>query len=420
MLVYMTHMMDIQAGGVRARSRCDELGTHPYSDQADGLFRPYLGPAHGATIRRLAQWMADAGMSTAIDAAGNIVGHYAAASPDAPVLLIGSHVDSVRDGGRYDGMLGVTLAIETVAYFHNRGLRLPFALEVIGFGDEEGSRFPTYMMGSRSAAGLEQRIDDSVTDRDGITLRQALHGWELDIGHFPAARRQNVLAYFEAHIEQAPHLERAGLPLGLVRGIASQYRFRVTLTGEADHAGTAMHERRDALAAAAEAISAIERIGARDPVDLVTTVGWISVENGAPNIVPGKVILTVDIRAVTPGVREEAAQLVSDTLQAICTPRRIRLDIERIQDLEGALCNEDLTALLGKAVEERLGSAPPTLLSQAGHDAMIMARCAPMTMLFIRCKGGISHNPAESVDDADVEAAHQAMVTFVTRLGETM
>ena len=416
----MTQTTEIPAGGFRARARCDELGIAPYSDQTDGLFRPYLGPAHRATIGRLAQWMDQAGMSVETDATGNIIGHYDAATPGAPVLLIGSHVDSVRDGGRYDGMLGVTLGIETVAYFHERGLRLPFAIEVIGFGDEEGSRFPTYMMGSRSAAGLSQQIDDTVTDRDGISLRQALDDWGLDVSRFATARRDNVLAYVETHIEQAPHLERADLPLGLVRGIASQYRFRVTLTGEADHAGTAMHERRDALAAAAEAISAIERIGAQDPVDLVTTVGWLEVENGAPNIVPGKVVLTVDIRAVTPGVREDAAQQVSDALQAICTRRRIRLDIERIQDLAGALCDERLTGLLGRAVEERQGSMPPMLLSQAGHDAMIMAHLAPMTMLFIRCKGGISHNPAESVDDADVEAAHQAMVTFVTRLGETM
>jgi len=416
----MTQIMDIQAGGARALARCDELGIAPYSDQSDGLFRPYLGPAHRATIGRLAQWMDQAGMSVETDAVGNLVGHYAGVTPDAPVLLIGSHVDSVRDGGRYDGMLGVLLGIETVAYFNERGLRLPFALEVIGFGDEEGSRFPTYMMGSRSAAGMKQQIDDSITDRDGVSLRQALADWGLDVSRFHTARRQSVFAYIEAHIEQAPHLERANLPLGLVRGIASQYRFRVTLTGEADHAGTAMHERRDALAAAAEAISAIERIGAQDPVDLVTTVGWLTVENGAPNIVPGKVALTIDIRAVTPGVRESAAQEVSDTLQAICTRRRIRLDIERIQDLAGALCDERLTSLLGRAVEERQGNTPPMLLSQAGHDAMIMANLAPMTMLFIRCKGGISHNPAESVDDADVEAAHQALVTFVTRLGETM
>ncbi|GAB6855598.1 allantoate amidohydrolase [Asaia astilbis] len=416
----MIQDMDFPTGGVRAKARCDELGVAPFSDQPDGLFRPYLGPAHKATQERLSQWMTEAGMRVETDAVGNIIGHYAGTTPDAPVLLVGSHVDSVRDGGRYDGMLGVLLGIELVSHFHRTGRRFAFALEVIGFGDEEGSRFPTYMMGSRSAAGLTQQIDDNVTDPEGVTLRDALAAWGLETSRFMTARRQNVLAYVEAHIEQAPYLDRAALPLGLVRGIASQCRYRVTLTGQADHAGTAMHERRDALAAAAEAITAIEKIGAQDPADLVTTVGWVSVENGAPNIVPGRVVLTIDIRAVTPGVREDVAQQIGDTLQTLCIRRHIGLEIERIQDLKGALCDKRLNTLLKQAIEQSSGTTPPLLLSQAGHDAMIMAHLAPMTMLFIRCKDGISHNPAESVDDADVEAAHQAMVTFVERFGETM
>lgn len=390
----------------------------PYSDQADGLFRPYLGPAHRATLGRLAGWMDEAGMSVETDAVGTIIGHYAGTTPDAPVLLIGSHVDSVRDGGRYDGILGVTLGIEAVAHFHRHNRRFPFALEVIGFGDEEGSRFSTYMMGSRSAAGLAQTIDDSVTDRDGITLRKALADWGLSTTRFKTARRENVLAYVEAHIEQAPHLERAALPLGLVRGIASQYRYRITLEGQAAHAGTAMHERRDALAAAAESITAIEAIGAAGPDDLVTTVGFLTVENGAPNVVPGHVIMTVDIRAVTPGVRENAARQILEALEAISLKRNITLSVEQVQDLQGALCDEALNAILRKAIIDTMGYTPPVLLSQAGHDAMIMAHLAPMTMLFIRCAGGISHNPAESVENDDVEAAHRTLVSFITRVGE--
>ncbi|GBR03642.1 allantoate amidohydrolase [Asaia siamensis] len=408
----------IQAGGARAKARCDELGTVPYSDQADGLFRPYLGPAHKATLGRLAQWMDEAGMSVETDAVGNIIGHYAGTTPDAPVLLLGSHVDSVRDGGRYDGMLGVMLGIEAVAHFSRSGQRFPFALEVIGFGDEEGSRFSTYMMGSRSAAGLAQTIDEGVTDREGITLRQALADWGLSSIRFRTAKRENVLAYIEAHIEQAPHLERAGLPVGLVRGIASQYRYRVTIKGQAAHAGTAMHERRDALAAAAEAITAIESIGAAGPDDLVTTVGFLTVENGAPNVVPGHVVMTVDIRAVTPGLREEAARQVLETLEAISRRRGVALECEQVQDLQGALCNETLNATLREAIIEATGHVPPVLLSQAGHDAMIMAHLAPMTMLFIRCEGGISHNPAEAVESDDVEAAHRTLVSFIKRVGE--
>jgi len=414
----MIETSEIQAGGARAKARCDELGASPYSDQSDGLFRPYLSPAHRATLGRLAQWMDDAGMSVETDAVGNIIGHYAGTTPDAPVLLIGSHVDSVRDGGRYDGMLGVMLGIEAVGHFHRHNQRFPFALEVIGFGDEEGSRFSTYMMGSRSAAGLTQTIDDSVTDRDGVTLHDALADWGLSTTRFRTAKRDNVLAYVEAHIEQAPHLERAALPLGLVRGIASQYRYRVTLDGQAAHAGTAMHERRDALAAAAEAITAIESIGAVGPDDLVTTVGFLTVENGAPNVVPGRVVMTIDIRAVTPGVREDAARQILDTLETISRKRGITLAVEQVQDLQGALCSEALNATLRDAIIETTGKTPPLLLSQAGHDAMIMAHLAPMTMLFIRCEGGISHNPAEAVDNEDVEAAHRTLVSFITRVGE--
>lgn len=414
----MTEATDNPIHGARAKARCDALGVPPYSDQKDGLFRPYLGPAHHATLGCIAQWMDEAGMSVEIDAVGNIVGHYAGIPADAPVLLLGSHVDSVRDGGRYDGMLGVMLGIETVAFFHAQGRRFPFAIEVIGFGDEEGSRFSTYMMGSRSAAGLEQEIDDTIRDSEGITLHRALADWGLSVQRFGTARRQNVLAYLEAHIEQAPHLERAARPLGLVRGIASQYRYRVTFTGLADHAGTAMGERRDALAAAAEAIVSIEAIGAAGPDDLVTTVGVLQVENGAPNVVPGQVVMTMDIRAVTPGAREAAAGEIRSMLDALSRKRQVTVQVERIQDLQGALCDETLNRVLGEAIVETTGEEPPLLLSQAGHDAMVMARCAPMSMLFIRCAGGISHNPAESVTVSDVEAAFDALTRVIEKFGE--
>ncbi|AOX20806.1 allantoate amidohydrolase [Kozakia baliensis] len=414
----MNAAIDNSIGGARAKARCDELGTTPYSDRPDCLFRPFLGPGHRATLDRIATWMREAGMGVAIDEAGNLIGRYEGAKPEAPALLFGSHVDSVKDGGRYDGMLGVLLGIETIAAFHRKGKTFPFALEVIGFGDEEGSRFPTYMMGSRAAAGCLQEIDDAVADEEGIMLCDALADWGLNAAHFARAKRPNVLAYVEAHIEQAPHLERAGLPLGLVRGIASQYRYRVVFQGQAAHAGTAMHERRDALAASAEAIEAIERIGQRDPIDLVTTVGWLSVGAGAPNIVPGRVEFSVDIRAVELDVREQAAEHIVAALREIGARRGIELEITRTQELTGALCDTRLNTLLDSAIRATTKETPPLLVSQAGHDAMIMAHLAPMTMLFIRCAGGISHNPAESVESVDVEAAHRALVEFVERFGE--
>ncbi|AQS86787.1 allantoate amidohydrolase [Neoasaia chiangmaiensis NBRC 101099] len=399
----------------RAKARCDLLGIAPYSDRSDMLFRPYLGAGHRATLETLTTWMREAGMTVSVDAAANIVGRYGATSREAPVLLFGSHVDSVENGGRYDGMLGVLLGIEVVEHFHRQGRRFPFALEVIGFGDEEGSRFPAYMLGSRAAAGMLGEADGDVRDIQGITLREALAEWGLSPEHLPTARRMHVAAYIEAHIEQAPHLERAGRSLGAVRGIASQYRYRATFEGQAAHAGTAMHERRDALAAAAEAILALERIGQDGPSDLVVTVGDIAVISGAPNVVPGRVGWSIDMRALDMAVLEHAANAARAELERIATERGMVFSLARTQDLRGALCDVALERRIRDAIRETTGEEPPELVSQAGHDAMIVADLAPMAMLFIRCAGGISHNPAEAVAEDDVEVARAALIRFVEK-----
>lgn len=405
--------MDTAPPPSRARMRCDLLGAAPFSDRDGALFRPWLGPAHRATVEQITAWIRAAGMTPSVDQAANIIGHYPGTTRDAPVLLIGSHVDSVDNAGRYDGMLGVMLGLEVVEHFHRAGRRFPFAIDVIGFGDEEGSRFPTYMIGSRAVAGVLRPVDPQVMDTDGVTIAAALADWGQTVDTLPLARRPRLLAYVEAHIEQAPHLERADKPLGVVRGIASQYRYRATITGAAAHAGTAMAERQDALAAAADAVLAIEAIGARGPDDLVTTVGTLSVPNGAPNIVPGAVQFSIDIRALDPGQRATAAAEITAALEQIAARRGASVALERVQDLLGAPCDPDLSAMMMRAVKGVVPGEVPALVSQAGHDAMVMARAAPMTMLFLRCKGGISHNPAEAVLDGDVEAARQALIAFV-------
>lgn len=408
----------MQTPASRARERCDLIGAFPYSDRPDVLFRPYLGAAHRLTLECLTAWMREAGMSVSVDAAGNIVGRYGGLSREAPALLLGSHVDSVENGGRYDGMLGVVLGIEVVDHFHRLGKRFPFALEVIGFGDEEGSRFPLYMLGSRAVAGSLVEVDGQVHDRDGVTLAEALSEWDLTVERLALARRDNVIAYVEAHIEQAPHLERAERSLGVVRGIASQLRYNVTFNGMAAHAGTVLRDRFDALAAAAEAIGCVEAIGRVGPDDLVTTVGVIQVPGGAPNIVPGRVEMSVDIRALDVAVRDEAARTLAEALERIAAARGVSVTFDCTQDLLGAPCDERLNVMMERAVRNVTGSEAPLLVSQAGHDAMIMANAAPMTMLFIRCEGGISHNPAEAVRDVDVEAARCALIAFVGNFGE--
>ncbi|POF62116.1 allantoate amidohydrolase [Novacetimonas maltaceti] len=405
------------ACGARAVARCTELGRAPYSQMEGGLFRPYLGPSYRATCERLAQWMQDAGMATRMDAAGNLIGRYGGQSPDAPVVLIGSHIDSVRDGGFFDGMLGVVLGIEAVAHFARQGKRFPFALEVIGFGDEEGSRFPRGMLTSHAVAGVLESPDPDMTDCMGTaTLATALREYGLDAKrmHMASRRDDPVVAYVEAHIEQGPVLEAEGHALGVVSAIAAQHRYRVTLCGMAGHAGTvAMKLRRDALAGAAEIILAVERVGRAGGDGLVATVGSLEVAPGAANVVPGHVAFTIDVRAGTNATRDDAAREILHIAHQVAKRRGLGMDVVLQQDLDATPCGPRLTDLMKHAVRAVTHTPARLLVSGAGHDAMVMAHLAPVSMLFIRCAGGISHNPAESVTDADAGLALRAMTTFI-------
>jgi allantoate deiminase len=409
--------LDAPADGARAVARCRLFGRPPFSDAADMLYRAYLTPAHTAARTQLAAWMAEAGMTVRIDPAANVIGRYAG-SGDGPALLIGSHIDSVRDGGLFDGPLGIMLGIECVASLHERNLRLPFAIEVIAFGDEEGSRFPAAMLTSRAVAGTLDPAALDVADADGVTLATALADAGLDASAFPSAavRPERVRAYLEAHIEQGPVLEAEGLALGVVTAIAGQRRLAVTLSGTAGHAGTsAMHLRRDALAAAADAVLAVERIAREGPADLVATVGRLAVAPGAVNVVPGRAEFSVDIRAGSDSIRDAATEAILAALDAIAARRAVGLAIEKTHVLPASPCDPALTDRLADAVAAT-GQAPRRLVSGAGHDAMVMAALAPTAMLFIRCTGGISHNPAENVMDEDVEQALRAMLIFVEGL----
>jgi allantoate deiminase len=410
-----------RASGARAVARCDQLGQPPYSDAADVLYRGYLTPAHRATIDRVGAWMVEAGMQVALDPAANLVGRYEGAAPGAPSLLIGSHLDSVRDGGRYDGPLGVMLGIECVAALASEGRRLPFAIEVIGFGDEEGSRFPAAMLTSRAVAGTLPPDALDIRDAEGTALEAALAGFGCDTGTFLTAARvpDSVLAYLEAHIEQGPILEAEGLALGTVTGIAAQLRYRVVVGGVAGHAGTtSMPLRRDALTAAAEMVLAVEALAGRDASDLVATVGKIDVAPGAANVIPGRVEFTLDVRSGEAATRDAAATAIVAAFEAIAERRGVDLAVELIHDLPPSPCDPSLMAMLDAAIAAE-GLPPRRLVSGAGHDAMVMAALCPTAMLFIRCAGGVSHNPAESVDPADVDAALAVMCRFIETLGDT-
>lgn len=389
--------------GAALMARLEEFAA--FSAEEGALTRLFLTPEHRAAADRLIGWMAEAGMSARLDAAGTVVGRYEGATPGAPAVLIGSHIDTVRNAGKYDGNFGVLAAVAAVAELNRRGERLPFAIEVLGFGDEEGVRFPVTLTGSRAVAGRFDTAALSARDRDGALWADALRAFGGDPNAIADEARASgaALAFLEVHIEQGPVLEAEGLALGIVTAINGASRFSVRVGGMAGHSGTVpMALRRDALAAAAEMVLAVERIGGAAP-GLVATVGRIEAKPGAVNVVPGEVVISLDVRAPEDAVRLEACAAIRAAFQSIAERRSVELAITATHEADAAPCTPAVIDQIEAAVS-RAGIRPLRLPSGAGHDAMVFAGRLPMGMLFVRCKGGISHNPLESitVEDADV------------------
>jgi allantoate deiminase len=358
--------------------------------------------------------MREAGMTANIDAMGNCVGRYEGAQPGLPCLMLGSHLDTVRDAGQYDGMLGVLSAIECVAALNATGTRLPFAIEVVGFGDEEGVRFGSTLLGSRAIAGTFDPAVLAKTDADGITMHDALTSFGIDPARYATAARRpgQVLAYAELHIEQGPVLEAAGLPVGVVTAINGGNRFTFELTGMAGHAGTVpMGLRRDALAAAAECVVAVERIAASMP-EVVGTVGRIEARPGAMNVIPGKVTFSLDVRAPTDDKRHAAVAAIHAEIAAIAQRRNIGLAVTPMWEARTAPCALELQKQFAAAIHNE-GIHVHHLPSGAGHDGMAIIDIAPIGMLFVRCEGGISHNPAEAVTLDDVATGARVLARFI-------
>ena len=374
----------------------------------------YLTQAHREAADAVMEWMRAAGMTARIDAIGNVVGRYEGQAPGAPALLTGSHIDTVRDAGAYDGNLGVALPIACIGELHAQGERLPFAVEVIAFGDEEGVRFPTTLSGSRAVAGSFDPAVLALQDEAGVTLADALlaFGGDPNAVAREARRREDVLAFVEVHIEQGPVLEDAGLPVGIVTAISGACRFTIEVGGMAGHAGTLpMGLRRDALAGAAEMLLAIER-RAGGSEGLVATAGCLEVSPGAANVVPGRVQFTLDIRAPDDSLRCAAFDDIRERTEAIARRRNLALAIEEFHEAAAVACAPALMTQLEDAIT-RCGHRPLRLPSGAGHDAMAMAALCPVAMLFLRCGGGVSHNPAESVAPEDVDVAAQVFLDFL-------
>ena len=410
--------IDGLAWGARAKARCDRLGAPPYSEVDGQLTRRFLTSAHAAALDLLSDWMARAGMGVRRDAAANLIGRYEGQSADAKALIIGSHIDSVRNGGRYDGPLGIMLGIDVVEALSRAGRRLPFAIEVVAFGDEEGSRFPASMSCSRAIAGTLDVSALAMKDAEGVSVADALKAFGGDPDAIATAARApgEVLAFLEAHIEQGPVLEAEGLALGVVTAIAAQKRLMARIAGAAGHAGTTpMALRRDPGPAAAECILALERICRAGTDGLVGTVGRMTALPGAFNVIPGAIEFSMDIRAETSTTRDAAVAAITDEIHAIAAARGLSASVTLMQALAESPCDPSLTALLEEALAD-LSLPARRLPSGAGHDAMVMAALCPTAMLFIRCEGGISHNPAEAVTEADCALAAQAMLTFIDKL----
>ncbi len=383
----------------------------------DRLTRLYLTSEHRAAADQVAGWMAEAGMAVGLDAVGNVVGRYPGDHPDAPLFLMGSHIDTVREAGAYDGNLGVVAAIACVDALHRAGRHLPVALEVIAFGDEEGIRFPGTLRGSRAVAGTLPPDALDAVDEAGVSVREALRrfGADPDALDQAARPRDRVLGYLEVHIEQGPVLAAEGLALGVVTSIAAVRRFQIRIGGTAGHAGTVpMALRRDALAAAAELVLAVERRCRRDET-LVGTVGRLAVTPGAVNTIPGAVEMSLDLRAGTPALRDRAIADLEAEFQAVAAARGIALDLTEVHRHDGCQCAPWLMDRLDQAIR-RAGLSVRRLPSGAGHDAMAIADLTDVAMLFVRCGQGISHNPAETMSTADAEAAVRVTFDFLTAL----
>jgi allantoate deiminase len=397
--------------------RCDILGGS--SEEPGILTRRYGTPAMRLVNERVAAWMHDAGMAVRQDNAGNLVGRYEASSKGARTLLLGSHLDTVRDAGKYDGPLGVLTALACVQRLYDRQERLPFAIEIFAFADEEGLRFHSSYLGSKVVAGTFDPAMLRLADSEGVTLAEAMRAFGGNPDVLQASKRDgsDLLGYCEVHIEQGPVLEALKLPVGVVSSIAGQSRISAHFSGEAGHAGTVpMALRHDALCAAAEFVLAVEALGRSLP-GLVATVGQITAQPGASNVIPGLVTLSLDVRHQDDAVREQACRQLHEQASSTGAARGISPGWNTLQQHRTVPCSPRLTQLLAQAIEAAKYPVY-SLPSGAGHDAVAMSDLTEIAMLFVRCKGGISHHPAESVAPEDVAAAIEVLEQFLLLLAK--
>lgn len=391
--------------------RLEALGR--ISDEPGRLTRLFASPAMRRANDLVQSWILQAGMTPRADAVGNVIGHFPGPRPDSKILLLGSHLDTVPNAGKFDGPLGVVLAIACVEQLRAHG-PLPFAINVVAFADEEGARFQTAYLGSRALVGELTEEELSLTDAGGITMGEAIRASGGDPARLKSCQLNggNLLGYVEVHIEQGPVLENQNLPAGIVTAIAGQTRATLVFHGRASHAGTTpMDLRRDALCAAAELILEIEKYARQNP-GMVGTVGQIHAEPNARNVIPGECRLTLDLRHQDDAVRQKGCEALREIATGIAARRSLRSTWQITQETPSVPCSPELSKLLRDAARRHVPGVID-LPSGAGHDAAIMASITPAAMLFVRCAGGISHHPAESVRMEDCRAALNILTDFV-------
>jgi allantoate deiminase len=408
-------MIDYGKIAQQVMARCDELGKISQSDTC--LDRRYLTTQHKQANQLVGEWMSQAGMKTWQDEAGNLWGRLESKVPNAPRFLMGSHLDTVPNGGKYDGMLGVLAPISLLHVLNEQSIEFPFHLDLVGFGDEEGTRFRSTLLGSRALTGEWPKEWADVKDADGVTLREALKDFGSDFDSIPnaAISTEDLMGYLELHIEQGPVLEDENLPVGVVSAIAGAKRFEMNIKGMAGHAGTVpMPLRQDALCAASEMILAVERVAQKHQI--VATVGQINNRPNGVNVISGNTAISLDIRSEFDEKRDAGLAQIMDEIQAIAGRRKVTLEIKQTHAADAVHCDEKLQSVLRHAIETS-GHRVLTLPSGAGHDAMAIANICPVAMLFMRCDKGISHNPAEAINAPDVAVALEVLDHAIKNLG---
>src|ERR1700737_2851830 len=360
-------------------ARCREIAT--WTDVPGEITRTFLSPSTPGVHALLRGWMNEAGMTVEVDAVGNLRGLYAGLTEDAPRLIVGSHLDTVPNAGAFDGVLGVVLGIALVEELRGQGL--PFAIEVVGFSEEEGVRFSKPFLGSMALTGTLDAAALQLKDVHGVSVSEALRNFGLDPARIASARvSASAFAYLEFHIEQGPILESMGQPLGIVEAIIGQSRLLTRFIGKANHAGTTpMHLRHDAIAAAAEWIGAVERI-ASTRQGLVATVGSINALPGAGNVIAGEVAATLDLRHADDAVRHAALGQILEDAQQSADRRGVEFSRGQTMDQGAVPMDTELTSILGAAVRSA-HLEPIRMVSGAGHDAMIVAPHLPSCILFL-------------------------------------